>query len=256
MENSNGKGVFYGVIGIATLIVAIIGATFAYFTATAGSAPGAINVTSYSGFSISLSLETVVAADNLIPLDSAKYMNNALTNKVTNNDVTTLAPCTDINGDKVCAIYEMTLTNNGDTDADVVGYLSADYNDYTSDNLKYQIYNCTDGDDTDALADTFTAISGSNAFDAPKQGVTVATLDRFIVNSGQEDNTKITLPAKVGETTQSKTYCLVLWLEEAKDENGNPQPQNEDQGKTFSGRVTFNASTGSGEQLEAKFNLG
>ena len=34
MEN-NGKGIFYGVIGVATLIVAIIGATFAFFSASA-----------------------------------------------------------------------------------------------------------------------------------------------------------------------------------------------------------------------------
>lgn len=35
MENKNGQGIFYGVIGVATLIVAIIGATFAYFSASA-----------------------------------------------------------------------------------------------------------------------------------------------------------------------------------------------------------------------------
>ena len=34
-KNNNGRGIFYGVIGVATLVVAIIGATFAYFTATA-----------------------------------------------------------------------------------------------------------------------------------------------------------------------------------------------------------------------------
>mgnify|MGYP003312611361 CR=1 FL=1 len=34
MENNNGRGIFYGVIGVATLVVAIIGATFAYFSAT------------------------------------------------------------------------------------------------------------------------------------------------------------------------------------------------------------------------------
>ena len=33
-KNNNGRGIFYGVIGVATLVVAIIGATFAYFTAT------------------------------------------------------------------------------------------------------------------------------------------------------------------------------------------------------------------------------
>ena len=34
-DNNKGRGIFYGVIGVATLVVAIIGATFAYFTATA-----------------------------------------------------------------------------------------------------------------------------------------------------------------------------------------------------------------------------
>ena len=34
MENKNGQGIFYGVIGVATLVVAIIGATFAYFSAS------------------------------------------------------------------------------------------------------------------------------------------------------------------------------------------------------------------------------
>ena len=34
MENNNGRGIFYGVMGVATLVVAIVGATFAYFTAT------------------------------------------------------------------------------------------------------------------------------------------------------------------------------------------------------------------------------
>ena len=32
-ENRKGTGVFYAVVGVATLVVAIIGATFAYFSA-------------------------------------------------------------------------------------------------------------------------------------------------------------------------------------------------------------------------------
>ena len=34
MENNNGRGIFYGVMGVATLVVAIIGATFAFFSAS------------------------------------------------------------------------------------------------------------------------------------------------------------------------------------------------------------------------------
>ena len=45
MENKNGQGIFYGVIGVATLVVAIIGATFAYFSAsvTAGNGTDGIS---------------------------------------------------------------------------------------------------------------------------------------------------------------------------------------------------------------------
>ena len=34
-NNRKGPGVFYAVVGVATLVVAIIGATFAYFSAQA-----------------------------------------------------------------------------------------------------------------------------------------------------------------------------------------------------------------------------
>ncbi len=40
MENKNGQGIFYGVIGVATLVVAIIGATFAYFSASVSAGSG------------------------------------------------------------------------------------------------------------------------------------------------------------------------------------------------------------------------
>ena len=33
-NNRKGSGVFYAVVGVATLVVAIIGATFAYFSAS------------------------------------------------------------------------------------------------------------------------------------------------------------------------------------------------------------------------------
>ena len=36
MEENKSKGIFLGVVGVATLIVAIIGATFAYFVASTG----------------------------------------------------------------------------------------------------------------------------------------------------------------------------------------------------------------------------
>ena len=252
-ENNNGKGIFYGVIGIATLIVAIVGATFAYFTATAQSEEGAINVTSYSGFSVSLSLNKVapsVSVNKLIPLDSAQYLTSALSHVDVNN---ASQPCIDINGDQDCAIYVMVLTNNGNSEVDVVGYLSADENNYETDNLKYQIFNCEDGTDDNTIVDIFTPISGSVAVNAPKFGADVTSLPRFVV--GENMNTTIKIAGKEeGLDAPTARLCLVIWLEEAKNAEGKPVEQNNDQNRTFAGKETFNATTGSGEVLEANFN--
>ena len=58
-EHKNSRrGVFYGVIGVATLVVAIIGATFAYFTAS-GSVTN--NITgNMANISFGLTVEKVV----------------------------------------------------------------------------------------------------------------------------------------------------------------------------------------------------
>ena len=60
MENNNGKGIFLGVVSVATLVVAIIGATFAYFSASVTGGEGNItgNTLDVSGTALSLSVST------------------------------------------------------------------------------------------------------------------------------------------------------------------------------------------------------
>ena len=48
MEREDKRGVFFGVIGVLTLIVAIIGASFAYFSINASSKQDAVNVSAAS----------------------------------------------------------------------------------------------------------------------------------------------------------------------------------------------------------------
>ena len=48
MEREDKKGIFFGVIGVLTLIVAIIGASFAYFSINTKSNPDAITVNAAS----------------------------------------------------------------------------------------------------------------------------------------------------------------------------------------------------------------
>ena len=52
--NNNGRGIFSGIIGVATLIVAIIGATFAYFTANSTSSQYVTGTAATAGLNVSV----------------------------------------------------------------------------------------------------------------------------------------------------------------------------------------------------------
>lgn len=120
MENSKGRGIFLGVVSVATLIVAIIGATFAWFSASVGSGENDVNLTAYQ-FDAKLTVERVFptaenASKKIIPFvpdkvlregqgDQTNNMNYAL-NEATNK-------CVDSSGYLVCSLYKITVTNNG-----------------------------------------------------------------------------------------------------------------------------------------------
>ena len=122
MEN-NGKGIFYGVIGVATLIVAIIGATFAYFTATAS------NDTTIQGnaatVGLNLSIEKVSNGDKgLVP-----QLKSTLSSAMKGVDATANSgddSCIDANGNTVCQVYKITVGNTGTAEAKLKGTLSLD----------------------------------------------------------------------------------------------------------------------------------
>ena len=111
MENNNGKGIFYGVIGVATLIVAIIGATFAYFTATtasgqyltgtAATASLEVKVQRLTGYSAGEGAESAAAAKYVM----VPQLDKGLSQAVRGTQTTENTPCIDANGSLVCSIY-------------------------------------------------------------------------------------------------------------------------------------------------------
>lgn len=142
MEN-NGKGIFYGVIGVATLIVAIIGATFAYFTATAS------NETTIQGNAASVGLKldivhvSTAANKGLVPQKEA-----ALSSAMKGVDSTAGADdaCVDANGNTVCQVYKITVQNTGTAEAKLNGTLDLTKNSVT--NLKWAIVSDFDSNPT------------------------------------------------------------------------------------------------------------
>lgn len=122
-QKNNGRGIFYGVIGVATLVVAIIGATFAYFTATAS------NNTTITGnmatVTFGLEVKKVTTADEkkggMIPMSNT--MVEAALNG-TDADADNPKICVDDNGNAVCQVYKISITNGGTASMFLDGYVS------------------------------------------------------------------------------------------------------------------------------------
>ena len=141
MENNNGKGLFYGVIGVATLIVAIIGATFAYFTATTTSGQYLSGQAAVAGLEVAVTRLTTYSKGEVdesgqtVGAEAAKYIMVPQLDATIDQAIIGASgqsgagletnpnkqACIDANGTLVCTIYKITVTNTGSSAIDVSG---------------------------------------------------------------------------------------------------------------------------------------
>lgn len=174
--NNNGNNTtntFNLIIGIATLLIAILGATFAYFSATARSAENDVTVKS-AYVSISYDGGTEIKASNLIPAslnvalkkyqkERYSFVNNASVIKpynpnidnnndgvideldgyiidydVYSNDVD--RKCVDAKGKEVCYVYQFSIMSDGaeGQETDIIASIKINTNGF--DNLSYMLY--------------------------------------------------------------------------------------------------------------------
>lgn len=116
------NNVFYAVIGIATLMLAVIGATFAYYTATATDATTLKGNMATIKFDIDV--KKVTDKDNtrggLIPM-SNNMVEQALTK---NAQVDGKGICVDDNGNAVCQVYKITAVNSSTASMFLDGYVT------------------------------------------------------------------------------------------------------------------------------------
>ena len=150
------------IIGIATLLIAIFGATFAYFTATARSREGEVSVKS-AMVSINFDRGTAVKAENLIPSSERiallKYQKtmtpfDAETDGeyiqdydeyLKSDDHTDLSKyldrrCIDANGREVCSVFWFSVKSDGQEgeSTDILSYITVESNGF--ENLSYLVY--------------------------------------------------------------------------------------------------------------------
>jgi len=116
------RNIIYGVVGVLTLMLSIVGATFAYFTATASNNNKITGNAATVDFDVTVTKMTTVDVDRggLIPM-SNNMMEQALTKNAADN---TKGICVDDNGNAVCQVYKVTVVNNGTSSIFVDGYVT------------------------------------------------------------------------------------------------------------------------------------
>lgn len=252
MEN-NGKGinVFYGVIGVATLIITIVGATFAYFSANAGSEDAAITAT---GAEVKLTYSDVDGKGglktNLIPVDETL---DGFQNVVGAG----AKECLDDNGNPICSVYTFKISNPATVSQRVYGSIEPQTNTFT--NLKMAIFKGTPAQignnfDVDGTAvSSYAKIATSYTADG-----TAAERKHQIADPGDlvhrmtdlpkiaegQTGSSITIPAfeQVLDPNEEMTYTIVLWIHET------GSAQNDDQKASFAGGVYFTTEAGEGSE--------
>lgn len=255
MENKKGNEIFLGVVGVATLLVAIIGATFAYFSASAQSDNEAINTSStvlqlgYDDDPSKLSTSLIPTADDFALMagtnenwiaakpegfthtDGKKYIGQGL--------------CKDSNRNEICGIYTFTIGNpNFTTAMTIEGSVISTKNEF--ENIWFAIYD-----------ETNTQVIGPTQFPESGDSVPLPGLKQQLVGSSLDaskgeafDPTKPSDytpvvdksdPKNANTPSNVRTYKMVIWVHEA----GGDQTE-VDSGKFLTAAIRFETESGAG----------
>lgn len=245
MENRKGSGLFLGIVSLATLIVAIIGATFAYFSASTESNAGALNLQAYE-YQLSLHVEKVypttgsaivpLKPDTIIPNASAPNNTNLLyALNVAENK------CVDDSGMQVCVLYKVSIRNDATNEVIMSGKLETTTNVQSDkpgrtpfQNLMYQ--QITYDQETSTIG-----LVGEPKPLAIESGGSIDIAD-IVVEGGETD--------EYGQFTPGYGYAYVLIYLNDSGEN-----QSGEMGATFGGTVKYISADGEATTLTGGFKV-
>ncbi len=253
MENKKGSGIFLGIIGVATLVVAIIGATFAYFSATANSADNAVTAGSTQ---LSLGYEDTTGTNlkaNLIPADDNVAIYAA--NTQTGTGTAANQQCIDDYGNEVCSVYQFTIGNPNKTTAQSInGRMEVSVNSFA--NLYYAIYEIdASGNLVSTPVVAATPLKDTQNPQTAPYTITLTSLNQTLAPSNSATDASATLlttsPSTYTLVTDTaynpnrlnkRTYRIVLWIHNIT----NADQSSADANKLFAAKITFDTGTGTG----------
>ena len=227
----NNKKMFLGVIVVATLIIAIIGATFAFFSASGGSANNAVTANATTLANLGFTSSHSKIATNLVPVSSespyfSRYPGIAASGAHS---------CLDDVGNQICSVYEFTVTNTASVAQTI--YVSFVPSENTFDNMYFVAFN-TSIASADYTVATGSSGSGANFVLTPQTTASNSTLGHLATKLTKNSTTAIDMPGLSTSLASgaSVTYTILVWLQET----GNSQ--NTEQGGVFKAGV--NVTTG------------
>ena len=257
MENKNGSGIFLGVVSVATLVVAIIGATFAFFSASANSANNAIRATATQLADLTLTPnESNKLATNLIPVAAQNAYFKNYPSLATNG-------CKDDRGNEICSLYEFTVANPADVAQNISLILNPASNTFA--NLYFAVFKGSVSDITSnsaASADKFAVLSGYvNAVSPATTGSATATTSAENVNichgatlltsstadiNLSADCNQILEASGAANDADEATYTVLIWLQETGLSQNTTDMKVNNAAAAFAAGITVTTGNGGG----------
>ncbi len=183
-DNRKGPGVFYAVVGVATLVVAIIGATFAYFSASADVTGDQITGGTQD-ISGALTAEVDVIYDGSNADAGAGLVPSDITNSATAINAAVGAQCVS-KGYAGCHLYQIHVKSTTTLDAVELNLASMEFTGTApkdTKSWKWVIYQAADG--ATSSSTTYT-MAGNSIVDS---GDNFATTNASIRKAGMTANT-------------------------------------------------------------------
>jgi len=210
MNKEEKRGIFLGILGIVILLLAIVGASYAWFTARDRSEDNVVRVKAAEMQIVyvdgrEMNVTGLIPGKENIVFETVR---RALAGEF-NSKGEKYTVCQDDKGHTVCGVYNFEVTNNVSESVSVMasiepGTLEEGETKFT--NLKYAIYD-----------------TSSDEINGSKLGTGNITYNTFDI-LGSNYN----VPEK-----STKKFRIIVWLDEVGEDN------NIEQGATFRGRVTI-----------------
>ena len=215
MKYSKGRIIFISCVVVLLIIALVASGTYAYFTLVVNvNNNGNIGGNTYK-FDVSMDVNVIKQSTSLVP-----FSDDLIVDAISKTD-----KCVDKDGYEICNIYKLNLTNNGNSDEILYGYVSTSNTTYVSDRLKYQQFTLNN--------DNYTTYTHPISFSLNTDEKVYFKKNNTLVNSSLVKG-------------NSAEYYLVMWISLVLED------QNEDAGKSFNGYINFESFYG--DRITAKFS--